>query len=405
MTVVISTDNLSKKYQLGSSQTIAHRVKNMVVGWSKGERFRTHQRPDLWALRDVSFDVEQGEVLGVIGANGAGKTTLLKILSNITDPTYGEATIRGSVRTLLEVGTGFHPELTGRENTYLNGVILGMKTSEIDRRYDQIIEFAGLEEFMETPVKRYSTGMATRLAFSVAAHLEPDILLVDEVLAVGDIGFQKKCLGKMSEVAKSGRTILLVSHNMTAIANMCDRVLVLNSGVMDLMGTATEGVARLQEIMEQLDSVAATELEDDIGSPMTISGLVIDSNDGSGVKSDEPFKVRFSFRLREQLVSMRLMFLIRGPGDQLIVRDVTDRSTTPELSRPGLYDVEITFPPLWLSGGVYHCYVRGIGETPGKRIRARSRDIQLPVRDNGEVDYGMETVLNPESSWNFRHVS
>lgn len=184
----------------------------------------------LWALRDVSFEVKRGEVVGIIGTNGAGKSTLLKILSRITPPTKGRIEIRGRVSSLLEVGTGFHQELTGRENVYLNGTILGMRKAEVDRKFDEIVEFSGVEAFLDTPVKRYSSGMRVRLAFAVAAHLEPEILIVDEVLAVGDVGFQKKCMNKMQEVGSEGRTVLFVSHSMPAITRMCERVVLLNHG-------------------------------------------------------------------------------------------------------------------------------------------------------------------------------
>ena len=184
----------------------------------------------IWALKDVSFEVQQGEVVGIIGRNGAGKSTLLKILSRITDPTEGRVEIHGRVGSLLEVGTGFHPELTGRENIYLNGAILGMKQAEIERKFDEIVAFAEIEKFLDTPVKRYSSGMYVRLAFAVAAHLEPEILLVDEVLAVGDAEFQKKCLGKMGDVAKEGRTVLFVSHNMGAVTTLCKRGILLDTG-------------------------------------------------------------------------------------------------------------------------------------------------------------------------------
>jgi len=184
----------------------------------------------LWALRDVSFDVQQGEVVGIIGVNGAGKSTLLKVISRITPPTKGKITIRGRVSSLLEVGTGFHPELTGRENVYLNGTILGMRKLEVDRKFDEIIEFSGVEKFLDTPVKRYSMGMRVRLAFAVAAHLEPEILIIDEVLAVGDAEFQKKCLNKMEDVGQEGRTVLFVSHNMAAVTRLCNRGILLSAG-------------------------------------------------------------------------------------------------------------------------------------------------------------------------------
>jgi lipopolysaccharide transport system ATP-binding protein len=201
--------------------------------------------PDvLWALRDVSFDVSQGETLGIIGRNGAGKSTLLKVLSRITEPTSGQVVLNGRVASLLEVGTGFHPELTGRENVYMNGAILGMSGTEISRKFDEIVEFAGVERFIDTPIKRYSSGMQLRLAFAVAANLEPEILIVDEVLAVGDAEFQRRCLGKMGSVVREGRTVLLVSHNMAAIKSLCKRCIVLKAGRVDYIGDVASSVER-----------------------------------------------------------------------------------------------------------------------------------------------------------------
>ncbi len=197
----------------------------------------------IWALRDVSFDVRDGEVLGIIGANGAGKSTLLKILSGITEPSSGRAVIHGRVASLLEVGTGFHSELTGRENIYLNGTILGMKKVEIDRKFDEIVAFSGVERFIDTPVKRYSSGMKVRLGFAVAAHLDPEILLIDEVLAVGDASFQRKCIGKMGEVARGGRTVLFVSHNMAAVSILCNRAILLRDGMVAQVGEASDVVS------------------------------------------------------------------------------------------------------------------------------------------------------------------
>ena len=205
-----------------------------------GRRIARHE---FWALKDVSFEVKRGEVLGIIGANGAGKSTLLKILSRITAPTRGRAELYGRVASLLEVGTGFHPELTGRENIYLNGSILGMTKREVDRKFDEIVDFAGVEEFIDTPIKRYSSGMKVRLGFAVAAHLDPEILLIDEVLAVGDVGFQKKCLGKMEDVARSGRTVLFVSHNMAAISSLCLRSLVFVGGTLSFDGEPTDAIS------------------------------------------------------------------------------------------------------------------------------------------------------------------
>jgi lipopolysaccharide transport system ATP-binding protein len=234
--IAISVEGLGKEYQIGLEDRRHMTFREAVVGMAKSplRKFRrlsgrtTDDR--FWALRDISFEVPHGEVLGIIGRNGAGKSTLLKILSRITEPTTGRATINGRVASLLEVGTGFHNELTGRENVYLNGAILGMSRAEIKRKFDEIVDFSGVERFLDTPIKRYSSGMKVRLAFAVAAHLEPEILIIDEVLAVGDQEFQTKCLGKMHDVATSGRTVLFVSHNMAAVESLCFRAVLLQSG-------------------------------------------------------------------------------------------------------------------------------------------------------------------------------
>ena len=241
MNTVISIENVSKSYQLGAINTGTF-YGDMKRWWARqrgkpdpyqkiGETDHGNRQGEtLWALKDVNFQVQQGEALGIIGRNGAGKSTLLKILSRVTSPTSGELKIKGRMASLLEVGTGFHPELTGRENIFLNGAIMGMDRREIQRKFDEIVDFSGVEKFIDTPVKRYSSGMYVRLAFAVAAHLDPEILIVDEVLAVGDAEFQMKCLGKMSDVTHEGRTVLFVSHSMTAIESLCQRVICVNTG-------------------------------------------------------------------------------------------------------------------------------------------------------------------------------
>ena len=255
MRPVIQVEHLSKHYRLGliGGGTLRE---DLHRWWAKArgrpdpllkigqEDHGNREGGELWALRDVSFQVQEGEILGIIGRNGAGKSTLLKILSRITAPTTGQVKIRGRVGSLLEVGTGFHPELTGRENIYLNGAILGMKKAEIDRKLDEIIDFAEIEQFIDTPVKRYSSGMYVRLAFAVAAHLEPEILVVDEVLAVGDAAFQKKCLGKMGDVAQGGKTVLFVSHNMAAVQQLCQRGCVLTKGGVSFNGDINTAVSQ-----------------------------------------------------------------------------------------------------------------------------------------------------------------
>jgi lipopolysaccharide transport system ATP-binding protein len=251
---VIEVENLGKKYIIDhQSQTnsryvalrdvLTDRIRSVGRRFQSGApdpRARTSRKEEFWALKQVSFQVQQGEVVGIIGRNGAGKSTLLKLLSRITQPTTGTIHLRGRVASLLEVGTGFHPELTGRENIFLNGAILGMSRAEIKSKFDEIVAFAEVDRFLDTPVKRYSSGMYVRLAFAVAAHLEPEILIVDEVLAVGDAEFQKKCLGKMGDVGKEGRTVLFVSHNIEAIRQLCNTVILLNEGNLELVGSKTQ---------------------------------------------------------------------------------------------------------------------------------------------------------------------
>jgi len=253
---IISVEGLSKAYRIGVREEGATTLAGAAVGALKApfKNLRRLSRLNTfgedsdgsdthWALRDVSFEVAEGEVVGIIGRNGAGKSTLLKLLSRITEPTSGRAVLRGRVSSLLEVGTGFHPELTGRENVYLNGTILGMTKREVERKFDEIVEFSGIEKFLDTPIKRYSSGMTVRLAFAVAAHLEPEILIIDEVLAVGDAEFQKKCLGKMKEVAKGGRTVLFVSHNVQALLALTTSSVVLDRGMVKAVTGAEKGVA------------------------------------------------------------------------------------------------------------------------------------------------------------------
>ena len=261
--IAINVDNLGKMYRIGARQrrlnTLRERIGDLIASPFAYLRSTLHgpsEEEILWALRGVSFEVKRGEVLGIIGRNGAGKRTLLKILSRITEPTEGRAEIHGRVGSLLEVGTGFHPELTGRENTYLNGAILGMKRAEIDRKFDEIVDFSGVEKFIDTPVKRYSSGMKVRLGFAVAAHLEPEILLVDEVLAVGDAAFQKKCLAKIEEFKKQGRTMVFVSHALETVRKLCDKALWLEEGDIKSMGSPDKVIYDYLDDLRRKEGVA-----------------------------------------------------------------------------------------------------------------------------------------------------
>ncbi|HRU04358.1 MAG TPA: ABC transporter ATP-binding protein [Candidatus Brocadiia bacterium] len=337
----IQVRGLSKSYRIGQG------------GWLR----RRRPQDTLWALRDVTFDVQTGEVLGIIGRNGAGKSTLLKILSRITEPDSGSAEIHGRVGSLLEVGTGFHPELTGRENIFLNGAILGMKRAEIKAKFDEIVDFSGVERFLDTPVKRYSSGMYTRLAFAVAAHLDTEILLVDEVLAVGDAVFQKKCLGKMGEVAKSGRTILFVSHNMAAVAATCHRCLLLNKGQTVVQGLASDVV------LAYLQSDAAPNAKADLASaPKAFAdGQVafesIELRDSGGRPSaqfrlEEPILLRLTVNSRIE-ADIEVGYSIRTPeGVFLFTSSCSDSGELAHV-KPGRHIFETWLSPNHLRSGRY----------------------------------------------------
>ena len=277
MTPVISVQNLGKKYILSHQSPERYTALRDVIANGAKRTLKKFRHPfaapendeaheEFWALKDINFDIQQGDRVGIIGRNGAGKSTLLKILSRITEPTVGQISIKGRVASLLEVGTGFHPELSGRENIYLNGAILGMRKAEIIRKFDEIVDFAEVEKFLDTPVKRYSSGMYVRLAFAVAAHLDPEILIVDEVLAVGDAQFQKKCLGKMEEVSQEGRTILFVSHNMAAVTKLCERGMYLSSGMLSSTGEAENVVKTYLQDSARKADIQLSERKDRQGS-------------------------------------------------------------------------------------------------------------------------------------------
>lgn len=332
--IAIHAENIGKQYRIGTPaikyRTLRDQLDQFFHRPSDEEKLRSKEEGFIWALNNVSFDVRQGQVLGIIGRNGAGKSTLLKILSRVTDPTTGYAEIRGRVGSLLEVGTGFHPELTGRENIYLNGAILGMKRSEIERKFDEIVEFSEVEKFIDTPVKRYSSGMYLRLAFAVAAHLEPEILVVDEVLAVGDAEFQRKCLGKMDQVASQGRTILFVSHNMSAILRLTEETIVIDHGQLILRAPTTQavdyylsqGVSQDGERSWGPDEIPAS------AEPFRPIAVRLCSSDGrvcDTVRSTEPFSIEVEYELEKPLAGLRVgIYLLSTRGEYVLTSFDTD---------------------------------------------------------------------------------
>lgn len=362
----------------------------------------------IWALRDVSFSVTEGEVVGVIGKNGAGKSTLLKILSRITEPSEGCVDLYGTVGSLLEVGTGFHPELTGRENVYLNGAILGMSRVEIEQKFDEIVDFAEIRKFIDTPVKHYSSGMYVRLAFSVAAHLDPEILVVDEVLAVGDAAFQRKCLGRMDDVAREGRTVLFVSHNMASIGRLCERVIWLDEGRIRVSGTpetvipeylasgsALSGVRRWDE------GLSSHGVED-----LKIDAVTVTSEAGKPTAQldvREPFDITIEYRVLNRLPTSRVGILVRT-ADGITVFDAYD-SDEPRYARPrepGSYRSRCTIPGRLLNPGRYFISVNA--GVPGSRNLAFGESVlTIDVVDTGAVGShmsgGRAGVVRPELEW------
>ena len=357
----------------------------------------------IWALKDVCFEVKRGEVIGIIGRNGAGKSTLLKILSRITEPTSGRALVYGRVGSLLEVGTGFHPDLTGRENVYLNGTILGMRKREVDNKLDDIVAFAEIERFLDTPVKRYSSGMRVRLAFSVAAHLEPEILIVDEVLAVGDVTFQRKCLGKIGEVAAGGRTVLFVSHNLGAVKELCQSSLILKDGQAAFRGGVAEGLYHYSQSMTA-DRFSAT------GRGTGWGGLKIRGVDmGAAVSVDrsEPIQIETPLDLAaEALNAFLFCIIVDAMGETIVHQRVRVADVDAPSLTPGCHLVRLDLPPLWLAPGLYTVSLKFIAETVnGDGLRCLSDVAMLDVSGNTEGLGKSRVALNPAAEWRIRSAT
>jgi lipopolysaccharide transport system ATP-binding protein len=341
----------------------------------------------MWALRDVTFDISRGDVVGIIGRNGAGKSTLLKVLSRITEPTEGVADIYGRVGSLLEVGTGFHNELSGRENIFLNGAIIGMHRHEINARFDEIVAFAEVERFVDTPVKHYSTGMYLRLAFAVAAHLEPEILLVDEVLAVGDAAFQAKCLGKMDDVAKQGRTVLFVSHNMSAMRTLCRSAVLLDHGVVRGIGEVAAMVEEYHRLVGSLKSqeTSTENLRSGFG-PVTITPAAASIEHGSAFSAETTLVVpegASGFMLFCTLADMngRQVFQVME-----LVNDV----------KPGIYAARVEIPPLWLKTGIYSLHFKAMFMSTSQHSRYLSDHVPVDIVGGNPKTGGF---MDPKVAW------
>jgi lipopolysaccharide transport system ATP-binding protein len=398
--IALRVENLGKRYKIGMPVTRYRTLRDAVSEklTSLQQLHKGAERPNMiWALRNVSFEVRKGQVLGVIGRNGAGKSTLLKILSRVTDPTEGLAEVTGRVGSLLEVGTGFHPELTGRENIFLNGAILGMKNSEIQRRFDEIVAFSEVEQFIDTPVKRYSSGMYLRLAFSVAAHLEPEILVVDEVLAVGDAEFQRKCLGKMSDVAQDGRTVLFVSHNMSAILRLTEEVLVIEKGKLALRARTPQAVDYYLSRGFSQEGQRAWLADEIPADTAPFCPKVIRVRNGQGkvsdsVRSVEPVSIEVEYTLQSAIKGLRVgIYLTSSRGEYIFTSFDTDEPSLYDRFsvRPaGHYSSRCTIPADYLNEGRFI-----IG------INASSFRVRRYFQDEQALSFTVDPAGAPGMQW------
>ena len=415
---VIRVENLGKRYLLGQQKT-GQRYRALrddlmdaaKAPWRWARRGfvgngSPDQKEEFWALRDVSFEVGQGDVVGIIGRNGAGKSTLLKLLSRITEPTCGHIALKGRIASLLEVGTGFHPELTGRENIYLNGAILGMSRVEIKARFDEIVAFAEVEKFLDTPVKRYSSGMYVRLAFAVAAHLEPEILIVDEVLAVGDAEFQKKCLGKMGDVAsREGRTVLFVSHNMGAINLLCSRAILMRKGILVSDGPTNEVVRRYFDTGSTLTTWQRTgPVEQEEGIYILRARILVDGQvAASQFGTDQEFTVEVVVQAQADYSDAEIAVRITNhEGVPVLTTANSDQFNTFQLIGVGQHTLRVHVPAYLLSAGTYSFLISAL--IPGKILfDILDGDIQITVDELGPqastTRDGRLGVVNPRLTW------
>jgi lipopolysaccharide transport system ATP-binding protein len=412
MTLAIKVENLSKAYQIGQigTGTISRDIERWFITrilgrddpfirlGERNDRTRKSKSNVVWSLRDIDLQIHQGDAVGIVGRNGAGKSTLLKLLSRVTSPTTGNIKIKGRVASLLEVGTGFHPELTGRENIYLNGSILGMRKREIDRKLDEIIDFSGVERYIDTPVKRYSSGMSVRLAFAVAAHLESEILIVDEVLAVGDAEFQKKCLGKMEEVGqRDGRTVLFVSHNMSAIQSLCSRGILLESGDLSFDGSAVHCISEYYQANKERSPEANSTRQ----SVFDVLGFTINDSLHPTIKVDGRLAVELRFRALGLRRAEAILILENVNSQQIIHSRVNLGEIGPQ-PLDGRFALKVDVPCLWLTPGVYCAYFKLLEPSLNSRGIMSSERVLVEVR--GELDRTGRTILSPDTEWSLTEI-
>lgn len=413
MEPMIEIRNVSKQYIISSSRGYYHTGGGRLgdnIAIAVRHPFRSiknarQPKECFWALKDITCDVQRGESVGIIGRNGAGKSTLLKILSQITYPTEGEVVLRGSVGSLLEVGTGFHPDLTGRENIFLNGAILGMTKKQIEARFDDIVKFAEVEKFLDTPIKRFSSGMYLRLAFAVAAHLEPDVLIADEVLAVGDQQFQTKCLGKMKEVSEEGRTVIFVSHNMHAVKTLCQSAILLKAGKMAGKGPVDDVISEYSSSLDVQDGMF----------PVRANGIEIQSMEvlQSGresilISGSDEFDIVVRFYLPERAEKLRMgVFINNSLGDELIRSYFTDWDTKNDSLGPGSFEARLTFPAKLLVAGNYTISIGahkqgGFDMLAGHRVE-RAINISMPSDFNtGGMADPLRAQIILDRKWDLR---
>lgn len=406
--ITVKVDNISKCYQIGD--TSSGSLRETIAGvFSKKKNKKIE---DFWALKDISFEVKRGETIGIIGKNGAGKSTLLKVLSRITEPTKGKIEIDGRVSSLLEVGTGFHPELTGRENVFLNGTILGMSRAEVKTKFDEIVEFSGVERFLNTPVKRYSSGMKVRLAFAVAAHLEPEILIIDEVLAVGDAEFQKKCLGKMEDVAGQGRTILFVSHNMNAVRQLCSKGLFLSQGeVVDSgeINSVIDLYLKKNQSITQTDSVSFVEDPEKDFQLLEVSVTDQDSNQKALFECQEDIYLHLKCKLIKPIPGLYGYLSVKDKDDNLIIEtDTFDHlpNVLEELT-PGINDITIIIPKRHLARGEFTVYMNFASKQniSGFNVDSPGDILSFEVTDSYTVRGNKRrSILSTTLEWDLLHV-